>query len=111
MNIKQIAPEISVSEQITVEDVARLAESGFKSIICNRPDHEGWGQPAFADIEKAAQQAGITTRYIPVTPGRTDPARAAAEFAEAMAELPKPVLAFCKSGARSTMLWQMSRQA
>jgi sulfide:quinone oxidoreductase len=110
MNIKQIAPEIAVSEQISVDDVAKLAASGFRSIICNRPDHEGWGQPVFADIEQAAQKAGIATRHIPVTPGRTDPARAAAEFAEAMAELPKPVLAFCKSGARSTMLWQMSRQ-
>jgi sulfide:quinone oxidoreductase len=110
MNIKQIAPEISVSEQITVEDVASLAASGFRSIICNRPDHEGFGQPVFADIAQAAQNVGIAARYIPVTPGQTDPAKAASEFGRAFAELPKPVLAFCKSGARSTMLWQMSRQ-
>jgi sulfide:quinone oxidoreductase len=110
MNIKQIAPDIAVSEQITVDDVAKVAASGFRSIICNRPDHEGWDQPIFADIEQAAQKAGIATRHIPVTPGTTDPARAAAEFAQAFAELPKPVLAFCRSGARSTMLWQMSQQ-
>jgi len=110
MNIKQIAPDIAVSEQITVDDVAGIAASGFRSIICNRPDHEGFGQPVFADIEQAARKAGIATRHIPVTPGKTDPARAATEFAQAFAELPKPVLAFCKSGARSTMLWQMSQQ-
>ncbi len=110
MNPRPINDDISVSEQIAAEDVARIAAAGYRSIICNRPDNEGPDQPSFAQIAAAAKTAGLPSRYIPMAPGQTDPAVAAAQFGEALAELPKPVLAYCRSGARSTMLWQMSQQ-
>ncbi len=109
MDYKQVDGTVSVTGQINASDIGQIAAAGFKSVICNRPDNEGPGQPAFAEIEAAAKVAGISTRYIPVTPGKTDPATAAAEFKSALAQLPKPVLAYCRSGARSTMLWQMSQ--
>ncbi len=109
MDYKQVDSAVSVAGQISASDIGKIAAAGFKSVICNRPDNEGWDQPPFAEIEAAANVAGIATRYIPVTPGKTDPAAAAAEFKSALAELPKPVLAYCRSGARSTMLWQMSQ--
>ncbi len=110
MNFKQISANLSVSEQIDAGDIEKIAAAGFRSIICNRPDHEAVGQPAFATIAAAAQKAGLSAAYIPMAPGQTDPAVAAVEFGKAMAELPKPVFAYCRSGARSTMLWQMSGQ-
>jgi sulfide:quinone oxidoreductase len=109
MQYKHIDPSLAISGQINASDMGQIAAAGFKSVICNRPDNEGWGQPSFADIEAEAKKAGLTARYIPVTPGKTDPAKAAQEFRTAMADLPKPVLAYCRSGARSTMLWQMSQ--
>ena len=109
MQYKQLDPSLAITGQINPADLTQIAADGFKSVICNRPDNEGWGQPAFAQIEAEAKKAGLSARYIPVTPGKTDPAKAAQEFRAAMAELPKPVLAYCRSGARSTMLWQTSR--
>lgn len=110
MNAKPLNKNLAVSEQIELGDIDNLVAAGYRAIICNRPDNEGAGQPAFAQIAEAAKKAGIEARYIPMAPGRTDPAAAAKEFAAAMAQLPKPVLAYCRSGARSTMLWQMSQQ-
>jgi len=109
MQYKQLDPSLAISGQVNPSDLSQIAAAGFKSIICNRPDNEGWGQPNFAEIEAEAKKAGLSARYIPVTPGKTDPVKAAQEFGKAMAELPKPVLAYCRSGARSTMLWQTSR--
>ncbi|MCU0791007.1 MAG: TIGR01244 family sulfur transferase [Nitratireductor sp.] len=109
MNYKQLDQAVAVSGQINPGDIGQIAADGFKAVICNRPDSESWGQPSFAEIEAAARTAGIAAKYIPVTPGKTDPQMAAREFKAALDELPKPVLAYCRSGARSTMLWQMSQ--
>lgn len=109
MHYKHMDDAVAVSGQINAVDVGQIAADGFRSIICNRPDNESPGQPSFAEIDAAARTAGIAARYIPVTPGQTDPRQAAQEFRAALAELPKPVLAYCRSGARSTNLWQLSQ--
>jgi len=107
MDIKRVSADLSVSAQIRPEDVAGLAAAGFRSIIGNRPDGEGADQPAFAEIRAAAERAGLATRYLPVTAGKVEDADAAA-FDEAMAALPKPVLAFCRTGTRSVTLWSLA---
>ncbi len=104
---KKLTKDISVAEQITPESVAELAAAGFKAIICNRPDGEGADQPLYREIADAAASAGIETRYIPVTSGKVSDADAAA-FATALSELPKPILAYCRSGTRSTTLWALA---
>lgn len=107
MNSKKLSNELSVSPQIVSSDVARLAEQGFKSIICNRPDGEGADQPLFTEIESAARAAGLAARYLPVSTGKvTD--EDAALFGAASAELPKPILAYCRTGTRSTTLWALN---
>ena len=68
--INKLTDEISVSPQIAPSDVAALAASGFRSIISNRPDGEGGDQPLFAEIEKAARERGVETRYLPVATGK-----------------------------------------
>lgn len=107
MDIKIISATLSVSGQITADEIQILVDQGFRSIICNRPDGEGFGQQTFAEIEKAAVSAGLEARYIPIA-GMVRNADAIA-FNTAMQELPKPTLAYCRSGARSRMLWSLSQ--
>ncbi|WP_424991178.1 TIGR01244 family sulfur transferase [Fluviibacterium sp. S390] len=107
MDPKSISPELSVSPQITAADVPALAEQGFRSIICNRPDGEGMDQPTFEEIEAAAKAAGIEARYLPIEQGKvTD--EDAAEFGKLLTWLPGPTLAYCRSGTRSATLWSLS---
>lgn len=106
MDIKQLSNEISVSGQISAEDLATFKSSGFNSIICNRPNGEGDDQVSFDEIAAAASELGLETRYIPmVLDGSAPPP--VAEFASAVADLPKPILAYCKSGGRSQHLWRL----
>jgi sulfide:quinone oxidoreductase len=77
--------------------------------VCNRPDGEGLDQPPFADIERAADDAGISIRYIPVVSGRISE-EDVAQFGRALDELPSPVLAYCRIGARSATLWALSQR-
>lgn len=108
MAITPVSDHFCVSPQIAPADIAALAQAGFRSIICNRPDHEGPDQPAFATIEAAARAAGLQARHIPVVPGQITEAHGQA-MRTALAELPGPVLAYCRSGARSTSLWQAAQ--
>lgn len=104
MNIKEIAPDYSVSPQIQPGDVAELKAAGFKSVICNRPDNEDPGQPSVAEIRAAAEAAGLEFRHVPVISGQMT-AQNVEEQAQVLSELPKPVFAYCRSGTRSTNLY------
>lgn len=110
MDLRKINSQLSVSPQILAADVAALAKQGFRSIICNRPDAEGADQPLFAEIEKAANKAKLEVRYLPVVPGRVQDGDAVA-FGSAMDELPKPILAYCRTGTRSATLWALDQGA
>ncbi|MBF9030907.1 TIGR01244 family phosphatase [Rhodobacterales bacterium HKCCE3408] len=106
MDFKTITPGFSVSPQILPADVAALKDAGIRAIICNRPDGEGADQPSFADIEAAAKAVGIEARYVPVQAGKVGDADVAA-FGEAFDALPRPVLAYCRTGTRSATLWSL----
>ena len=108
METKRLTDQLSVSVQITIEEVATAAAAGFRAIIDNRPDGEGPDQPTFAEISAAAAKVGMEARYIPVVSGKVSDADAAA-FGKAMDELPRPVLAYCRTGTRSTTLWALSQ--
>ena len=108
MDIKLLTAELSVSPQIAVEQVDAIAAAGFRSIVCNRPDGEGADQPLFREIERRALDAGLQAHYLPVESGKVTDAQGAA-FGALMAQLPKPVLAFCRTGMRSTTLWALSQ--
>jgi len=74
-------------------------------VINNRPDYEeGPEQPTNASIEAAARAAGLQYAFLPVQGGYQSPEEIAA-FAQLLADLPRPILAFCRSGARSTRLF------
>jgi uncharacterized protein (TIGR01244 family) len=102
---RQITPEFSVAPQLTPEAMAQAASAGFKAVINNRPDFEhGPDQATSAQMQAAAEAAGLIYRHLPVDGGYQSPAEIAA-FADLLRELPAPVLAFCRSGARSTRLF------
>ncbi len=104
MDLREISPKFTVSPQIAVGDMAALRAEGIRAIICNRPDGEGADQPGFEEIEAAAAAQGIETRYVPVKPGMVSDADVVA-FAEALDDLPRPLLAYCLTGTRSATLW------
>ncbi len=108
METKKITDQLSVSGQITPTDVAEARSAGFRSIIVNRPDGEGPEQPTFEEIRAAAEAAGMEARYVPVETGKVTEADAET-FGRSFEELPKPVLAFCRSGTRSATLWALSQ--
>jgi uncharacterized protein (TIGR01244 family) len=86
--------------------MAEAARAGFRSVINNRPDFEhGPQQPTNAAIEAAAKAVGLEYRFLPVDGAYQSPEQIAA-FAQLLQELPRPILAFCRSGARSTRLYR-----
>ncbi len=108
MDIKKITPKLSVAPQIAAADMKALADAGFRSIICNRPDGEGADQPTFEEMEKAAKAAGLEAVYLPVISGKVLDEDAVA-FGAALDSLPGPVLAYCRTGTRSTTLWALAQ--
>jgi sulfide:quinone oxidoreductase len=107
MDVRTITPNVSVSDQITPDDAATIRAMGFKAIIGNRPDGEGEDQPEWAEIEEAAEAAGLKTAFIPIAPGQMSDDEALA-FRAAVTDFDKPVLAFCRTGARSAQLWALA---
>jgi uncharacterized protein (TIGR01244 family) len=102
---RPLTDDVSVAPQLTPEAMAEAARMGFRSVINNRPDFEhGPQQPTNASIEAAARAAGLEYRFLPVDGGYQSPQEIAA-FAKLLNELPRPILAFCRSGARSTRLY------
>ena len=97
--------------QIGPEHVAEIAAQGYKSIINNRPDGEGGpSQPLNADVEAAAKALGLQYAYLPVVNGQFT-GEEVAEMARLLKTLPGPILAFCRSGARSTNIYHLALEA
>ncbi len=109
--LRAVAPDVCVAPQLAADAMAEVARAGFRSVVNNRPDFEhGPGQPTSAEIEAAAHAAGLEYRHLPVDGGYQSPEEIAA-FARLLAELPRPLLAFCRSGARSTRLFMQATGA
>jgi uncharacterized protein (TIGR01244 family) len=107
MDIRPIDDEYSVSGQISVEDLDQIKALGFKSIVCHRPDGESPDQTPFSVIEARAKELGLDIAHVPVGPmGVTE--EAVAGMVDALDEFPRPMLGYCRSGARSTATYQKS---
>jgi uncharacterized protein (TIGR01244 family) len=104
---RQIDERTWVAGQIQPEDLLEAKAAGVTMIVNNRPEGEEAGQPPAAEIEAAARAAGLGYRHIPVASGFS--ASQVAEMAAALEEAEGPVLAFCRSGTRSTFLWALAR--
>lgn len=107
MDPRPLSPDFAVAPQLSLRDVGAAARAGFRAIINNRPDHEGPDQPNSAEIEAAARAEGLDYRHIPVSGAQVDEAAVEA-LASALEEMSGPVLAFCRSGTRSAVLWALN---
>lgn len=107
MAITEITPDYSVSPQISAGELAGIKERGFQSVLCNRPDGESPDQTPEAEIRAEAERLGLAFAYVPVVSGQID-AEDVADFRAAFERLPKPVLAYCRSGTRCQNLWMLA---
>jgi len=100
----EIAPGLFIAAQLKADDVAQLKEEGFRTIINNRPDGEESGQPAAAIIRDEAKHHDIDYVHQPVATSAIA-AKDVAEFERHVAAAAKPVLAHCRSGTRTYLMW------
>lgn len=108
MQVKRINDQMSVSPQITPDDVPSIKAAGFAAIINNRPDGEAPDQPESDTIRKAAEAAGLQYHHIPL--GREGVSPDMIERTKAVLEgSAGPVFAYCRSGTRSTTLWALAQ--
>ena len=107
--LQRLSETVAVAGQLAPEQMAEAAAAGYRSVINNRPDFEGGpSQPSSASIEAAAHAAGLEYAHLPVA-GNYQSEAEIARFGELLASMPAPVLAFCRSGARSGRLWQAAQ--
>lgn len=96
---------VALTGQLKPDDMKALAEAGIAVVINNRPDREAlFGQPRIADLEKAAQDAGLVFLDLPFSGPRATPDQVRA-LADLLANGEDKIVAFCKSGMRSALLW------
>lgn len=106
---RKLTDRILVSPQISVEQVAEAKAQGVTLILNNRPDDEEPGQVNGAEIEAAAQAAGIAYLAVPVAHGGFAPWQLDG-MAQALEQAGEgKLLAYCRSGTRSTLLWALTR--
>ena len=104
---KPLSDTVFAAGQIAPDDIARAAAQGVTLIVNNRPDGEAPGQPDGETIEAAARAAGIDYAAIPIDSSGFDMARIAAMQA-ALGDAEGKILAYCRPGTRSTLLWALA---
>ena len=107
MKTATINDKLSLSDQLLISDIADLASSGVKTIICNRPDGEDSDQLTFTEIQAAAAQHGIIAIHQAITPGQISGEQVDA-FRQAVDAADGKVHAYCRTGTRSITLWSLS---
>lgn len=108
MQIHELEPGFAVTDAVTPADLDEVARRGFRSVICNRRPGEAEDHPDDRALRARAAELGLEWRCIPVTPGEYAKADIDA-FGQALAGLPTPILAFCKTGKRAVHLWAHAR--
>jgi uncharacterized protein (TIGR01244 family) len=103
-----LGPGLSVTGRLDRSDLEALARAGVRTIINNRPDGEDPGQLPAAEARRIAELHGLTYRHIPMTAATLSRSDVDA-FAAALRDAPAPLVAHCRSGTRSTLLWALSR--
>ncbi|WP_298936941.1 TIGR01244 family sulfur transferase [uncultured Ruegeria sp.] len=108
MEIRPITPRYSVSPQIAVEDVPAIAEAGFVKVICNRPNMEVPADMQSDAIGEAVRAAGLEYEVLELTHQTMTPENVALQrdLAESCSG---PVLAYCASGTRCSVVWALGQ--
>jgi sulfide:quinone oxidoreductase len=106
MKMKKLSAHFYVAEQFTTIDIEAASVHGIKTVINNRPDDEAEGQPKSADLEKAAKDLGLHFVHIPIS-AKAITDQNIDDFHSTCREVQGPILAFCRTGQRSTILWAL----
>jgi len=104
--IRQLDDKTMVSGQLLPDQIAGLKAQGVTMLVNNRPDGEEPGQPLGVEIEEAARAVGLDYRAIPIIRG-IGPADAEA-MQEAIKSAGGKLLAFCRTGTRSSLAWALA---
>lgn len=109
MRVLELAPQVFVTGQLFETDLKLAAKQGVRTIVNNRDDGESAGQPASADLAKAAEALGMTFVQFPIDPTSISDEDVVA-FREICAQLERPLLLFSRAGRRSTKIWEMAER-
>jgi len=107
-DFREVTPSFWASPQIGLADVAEAQARGMTLIVNNRPEGEADDQVPGAEIEAAARAVGLAYVAVPVTHAGFSEEQVQA-LADALAQTSGPVLAYCRSGTRSTLLWSLAQ--
>ena len=108
LDITQHSPLLSTAPQVCADDMTYVAQLGFKSVMNNRPDFEGGvDQPTAQAVEAAARAHGLHFYHLPFSGAELSPTLAR-QFAQMLGDAPKPILLYCRTGTRSTMIFRMA---
>ena len=105
---KTLNAQVSVAGQMTTDKFQQLIKAGFKSVIVNRPDQEQGNTISVAQLRQIAEQSQISVIYQPILSGKISQTDVT-EFAKYYNELPKPILMVCRSGSRSSILFNQAK--
>lgn len=108
MDIRPLTPTYAVSPQISPEDLPLIAEAGFSTVICNRPDAENPPEWQAAAMAEAAAAAGLQFHNLPLT-HQTMTAENVVRQRDLINAASGPVLAYCASGTRSSVIWSLGQ--
>lgn len=105
---KTLNAQVSVAGQMTTDKFQQLIKTGFKSVIVNRPDQEQGNTVSVAQLRQIAEQSQVSVIYQPILSGKISQTDVT-EFAKYYNELPKPILMVCRSGSRSSILFNQAK--
>jgi uncharacterized protein (TIGR01244 family) len=109
-DFRRLSNTVLASPQITLDDIESARIEGVRLIVNNRPEGESDDQTPGPAIEAAARAAGMSYAAIPIGHAGFGEAQVRA-MADALAGAEGKVLAYCRSGTRSTLLWALARCA
>ena len=108
MDLRHITDRYSVAPQLAPADMAALAQAGFSTVICNRPDGENPPPLQAAAMQAAAEAAGLDFVFNPIIGGQMTMDNVE-EQRDAIDAADGPVIAYCASGNRSTLVWALGQ--
>lgn len=107
-DVRKLSDNLYVAPQLTAADVAEVDGLRFRSILCNRPDAEEENQPVYDEIRQQGDALGLICDFQPVN-GSSISDEDVDEFVNRLLDLPQPVLAYCRTGTRCSVLWALSQ--
>lgn len=102
-----LTPDISVTDQLQLDNITGIQTQGFATLIDLRPDGEAPDQPASDEVRIAAGRAGLFFAYVPVPHGDIPPDTVAA-LTRALKATPRPALLYCRTGRRAARTWALA---